>query len=536
MAANYSVPPVFDEKKYDSWRNEVEIWTHMTDLEKTKQALAVTLSLNGRARDTALEIPAEDLKKEDGVSTLLKELDSVYLKEENDRAYDAYTDFDRIYREDGNSMADYIVDFEQRYNRIRKFDMILSDALLAFKLLDTAGLDTNDKQLALTACTTLTFASMKSTLKRMVGENTASSVGEGNPEAAHKREGNKSRLSIYDQTDEQGGLSRCGAFHNTLLAGKNLFIVQSPGQPGMVQQVQLVQPKQESQMVQIPQQTLKVVQGASLPQPTLKMVQAFSLPQQALKVVQASSALLPQVPLRQTPSQTQLSHIQIAQQALKVVQAASATLPQIPQRQAATPIMPVTLPKHQTLFRLRKRSKNHLGGARMKRILAKIALVGGPPTEAMVPGHTVTINGVHVQGVPAAAPNPGGRQGGGLSVPGVPAQARKKRVTCTCPNCKEADKRPGMLSKRKHICHFPGCVKTFRKTSLLRAHVGLHTGERPFLCNICDKRFTRSDELQRHARTHTGVKRFECNQCQKRFMRSDHLAKHSKTHIKTKNL
>ena len=59
-------------------------------------------------------------------------------------------------------------------------------------------------------------------------------------------------------------------------------------------------------------------------------------------------------------------------------------------------------------FRLRKRSKNHLGGARMKRILAKIALVGGPPTEAMVPGHTVTINGVHVQGVPAAAPNPGG--------------------------------------------------------------------------------------------------------------------------------
>ena len=71
----------------------------------------------------------------------------------------------------------------------------------------------------------------------------------------------------------------------------------------MVQQVQLVQPKQESQMVQ---QTLKGVQACSLPQQTLKMVQAFSLPQQALKVVQASSALLPQVPMRQTPSQTQV--------------------------------------------------------------------------------------------------------------------------------------------------------------------------------------------------------------------------------------
>ena len=54
---------------------------------------------------------------------------------------------------------------------------------------------------------------------------------------------------------------------------------------------------------------------------------------------------------------SQLSHIQIAQQALKVVQAASATLPQIPQRQAAMPIMPVTLPKHQTLVILLNNTK-----------------------------------------------------------------------------------------------------------------------------------------------------------------------------------
>lgn len=48
-----------------------------------------------------------------------------------------------------------------------------------------------------------------------------------------------------------------------LQAGNNLLIVQSPGQPPMVQQVQLVQSKPEPQVVQIPQQALKVVQAAS---------------------------------------------------------------------------------------------------------------------------------------------------------------------------------------------------------------------------------------------------------------------------------
>ena len=40
----------------------------------------------------------------------------------------------------------------------------------------------------------------------------------------------------------------------------------------------------------------------------------------------------------------------------------------------------------------------------------------------------------------------------------------------------------------------------------------------------------RSDELVRHMRTHTGEKRFVCDVCQRRFMRSDHLKKHLKTH------
>ena len=95
------------------------------------------------------------------MTTLLKKLDSVFLKEETDRQY-------RIARENGASMVDYIVEFERRYNRIRQFKMELPDAVLAFKLLDTLGL--KDKQLALTACASLTFDNMKSALKTIFGD------------------------------------------------------------------------------------------------------------------------------------------------------------------------------------------------------------------------------------------------------------------------------------------------------------------------------------------------------------------------------
>lgn len=59
---------------------------------------------------------------------------------------------------------------------------------------------------------------------------------------------------------------------NIIQAGNNLLIVQSPsgGQPAMVQQVQVVPPKAEQQqVVQIPQQALRVVQAASATLPTV---------------------------------------------------------------------------------------------------------------------------------------------------------------------------------------------------------------------------------------------------------------------------
>ena len=160
-------PPLWnDEVPFERWNAEIQLWVAVTDLAKAKQGPAVALSLTGRKREAALEFSSVELNAEDGLTKLLDKLKSKFGREETDRLFEAYVNFETVARLDRN-MTEYIQDFERLYAELKKFKIDVPSEVLACKLLHCAGLDTKDRHLVLSATPDLKFDAMRTSLRRI---------------------------------------------------------------------------------------------------------------------------------------------------------------------------------------------------------------------------------------------------------------------------------------------------------------------------------------------------------------------------------
>ena len=177
-------PPAFNKtKSYERYKQELLAWKEVTDLSSRKQAIAVALSLpeddETQIRDKVFDqFPLEELKKENGLSLLVTFFDKHLAKDDLSDSLEKFTDFENYERTEGQTICDFIANFDTKYRRIEKKSMKLPTEILAFKLLQKARINYKEKLLVLTGMNygnrKSIYEDTKSSLKKFVGEHLSS--------------------------------------------------------------------------------------------------------------------------------------------------------------------------------------------------------------------------------------------------------------------------------------------------------------------------------------------------------------------------
>ena len=163
-------PPAFKGANYETWKRDVLIWCKLTDFPAEKQALAIHLSLEGRARDASSEIDPDKLEAKDGVKVLLARLDKVFLPNKGRRQFSAFQELYNLRCDKGDGIDEFVDRFEHTYFNFKSQKMELPDPVMAFMLLASCKLAEDKVQLVMSAVTNVTYDSMKETIKRVFGD------------------------------------------------------------------------------------------------------------------------------------------------------------------------------------------------------------------------------------------------------------------------------------------------------------------------------------------------------------------------------
>lgn len=120
-------------------------------------------------------------------------------------------------------------------------------------------------------------------------------------------------------------------------------------------------------------------------------------------------------------------------------------------------------------------------------------------------------------------------------------RGRKPRIgpkTFGCTVCSTSFEKRRELIKHRELIHgimrpvhtCTTCGKQYKEKQSLRAHLRVHTGERPYVCSHCGNAFSDAKTWKDHERRHRGEKPFLCTTCGKSFTYRQSFTRHMKFH------
>ena len=123
-----------------------------------------SLNENKKAEKAVSKLTVTNLNVDDGLKKLLEKLDSTFETEKTQESYNFIKNFNKFQRLEDMSINEYLLEFEHLNDRMIQFDLKLPDNI-CLKLLESASLCVNEKQMALTIANDLKHDSKKLVLK-----------------------------------------------------------------------------------------------------------------------------------------------------------------------------------------------------------------------------------------------------------------------------------------------------------------------------------------------------------------------------------
>lgn len=84
---------------------------------KTKQKLAIYLTISSHARECIRDLKLENISSENHVKIMTDKLNTLFLKDETTRAYLAFKEF-YDHQSSGGSITEFLVKFEYLYHKL----------------------------------------------------------------------------------------------------------------------------------------------------------------------------------------------------------------------------------------------------------------------------------------------------------------------------------------------------------------------------------------------------------------------------------
>ena len=156
MSVKINPPDMNSAKCYESFKNELLLWSNLTSLEPEKQAGCVALNLPNDcsfAKDIRAKVmeklSVKEMMSKEGLAKLIDILDEELMRPDIEQAVEDWDALETRFKKDSESIDEFITDFERIYKRVELKGAKLPPVVKTFMLLKRVSLSVEERLVVL---------------------------------------------------------------------------------------------------------------------------------------------------------------------------------------------------------------------------------------------------------------------------------------------------------------------------------------------------------------------------------------------------